>query len=213
MRRLPIFALVLAPFLPALGATAEDAGSAAEVPEASLQIAGAVVPAPETERDAATVLGYGPGGDLVTLRQGDGFLVCLADDPSDGRFHAACYHRDLEPFMARGRELRAEGMERAEVVATREKEIAAGDLPFPEGPAALYTVTGPAGCFDPETGELHGANRVYVLYTPYATAESTGLPTQEMTPGGPWIMATGKPWAHVMIVQSTEEPEASGDLD
>jgi len=211
MRHLSILVLALATLLPALGATAEDAGGAAEPPETSVQIAGAVVPAPEAERDAATVLGYGPGGDLVTLRQGDGLLVCIADDPSDDRFHAACYHRDLEPFMARGRELRAGGMERGEVVATREKEIAAGDLPFPDGPAALYTVTGPAGAFDPATGELHGANRVYVLYTPYATAESTGLPTKEMTPGGPWIMATGKPWAHVMIVQSVEEPGESED--
>ncbi|MDX1502233.1 MAG: hypothetical protein R3325_07705, partial [Thermoanaerobaculia bacterium] len=152
----------------------------------------------------ATVLGYDATGTLVTLRRGDGELVCLADDPSDDRYHAACYHRDLEPFMARGRELRAQGMQRDEVVATREAEIAAGDLAMPDGPRALYSLTGETGVFDPATGEAPGASRVFVIYIPYATEASTGLPPGPITDGAPWIMAPGKPWAHVMVVQRAE---------
>ena len=176
--------------------------AAAESPAtlAADQIAGAVSPAPEDMRAGATVLGFSPGGERVLLRQGEGDLVCLADDPSDERFHAACYFKALEPFMARGRQLRAEGKERDEVLETRAAEIASGKLEMPDGPSALYSLTGPAGSFDPATGEVTGANRTYVIYIPYATAESTGLSPQPAV-GTPWIMSPGQPWAHIMLTQ------------
>ncbi len=186
----------------------------AQEPPASTaeQIAGAVSPAPEEMRDGATVLGYAQGSELVTLRQGEGDLVCLADKPSDERFHAACYFKALEPFMARGRDLRAQGTERAEVLETRAAEIESGKLEMPSQPSALYSLTGPAGSFDPATGEVTGANRTYVIYIPYATAESTGLSPQPAV-GAPWIMSPGKPWAHIMLVQpaETEEDESEGE--
>ena len=175
------------------------------------RIAAAVSPAPPDQRDAATVLERAEDGTVNVLRRGDGDLVCLADDPSDERFHVACYHESLEPFMARGRALRAEGMERKEVQAIREKEIEAGTLEFPEGATALYSLTAPAEAYDPETGELEGATRVYVVYTPYATAETTGLVTEPMVPGAPWIMSEGKPWAHVMVVMPPPAAESSDD--
>lgn len=185
-----------------------SAASAQEVPaNAQEQIAGAVSPAPEGMRDGATVLGYAGGTELVTLRQGDGDLVCLADNPSDERFHAACYFKGLDPFMARGRELRAQGIDRAEVLETRAAEIDSGKLELPPGPSALYSLTGPAGSFDPVTGEVTGANRTYVVYIPYATAESTGLSPQPAA-GAPWIMSPGKPWAHIMLVQPAETDES-----
>jgi hypothetical protein len=70
---------------------------------------------------------------------------------------------------------------------------------MPDRPAALYSLTGPAGSFDPATGKIEGAAPLYVVYTPYATAESTGLQT-EATRGAPWLMNPGTPWAHIMIV-------------
>ncbi len=182
------------------------AAGAQAPPDAAQQITGAVSPAPEGMRDAATVLGYSESGEMVTLRQGEGDLVCLADKPSDERFHAACYFKALEPFMARGRELRKQGKERAEVLETRESEIASGKLEMPSH-SALYSLTGPAGSFDVATGEVTGANRTYVVYIPYATPETTGLSPQPAV-GAPWIMSPGKPWAHIMLVQpaETEEP-------
>ncbi len=182
------------------------AAVAQEPADAAQQIAGAVSPAPEGMREGATVLGYTEAGELVTLRQGDGDLVCLADKPGDERFHAACYFKALEPFMARGRELRAQGKERGEVLETREAELKSGKLEMPASPSALYSLTGPAGSFDPATGEVAGANRTYVVYIPYATAESTGLSPQPAT-NAPWIMSPGKPWAHIMLVQPAETEE------
>lgn len=164
------------------------------------QIIAAVHPAPESLRGGAKVLGYSEDGDLVTLREGVNELICLADDPSDSRFHVACYHASLEPFMARGRELRAEGKARNEVQATRLEEAESGKLTMPDHPAALYSLTGPEGSFDPATGTVEGASPLYVVYMPYATEETTGLSTSPAGPGAPWIMDPGKPWAHIMVI-------------
>jgi hypothetical protein len=38
-----------------------------------------------------------------------------------------------------------------------------------------------------------------VIYIPYATAESTGLPAKPGSPGMPWIMNPGTARAHIMI--------------
>lgn len=175
---------------------AAQAASGAASP-ADLQIAEAVSPLPEAMRSGATVLGYDGSGGLAVLRAGDGAMRCLADDPTDDRWHVACYHGSLEPFMARGRELRARGMEREELERIREEEIESGALPFPDHPAALYSLTGDPGSFDPETGRAPEARALHVLYVPYATPEGTGL-TVEPSRDRPWLMAPGRPWAHVM---------------
>src|SRR5262245_12910995 len=94
-----------------LTALAPQAAPAAAAPlSTDQQIASAVLAAPEERRADATVLGYDASGALVTLRKGTGDLICLADDPKDADFDVACYQKDLEPFMARGRELRAKGI-------------------------------------------------------------------------------------------------------
>ena len=125
-------------------------------------------------------------------------MVCLADQPMDERFSVACYHIDLEPFMSRGRALRAEGKGRAEVDQMRELEITNGTLAMPSQPTTLYVRYGPAGSFDVASGTAEGTQLRYVIYTPFATAESTGL-SLNPAPNTPWLMAPGKPWAHIMI--------------
>jgi hypothetical protein len=179
---------------------------AAQAPPAEDQIRGAVSPAPEDKRDGATVLGYDQEGRLIRLREGTGDLICLADNPSDERFHVACYHESLEAFMARGRALRAQEMERDEVRRIRGEEIAAGTLDMPTGPTALYSLTGAQGSFDKEASVVRGGNRVYSIYIPYATPESTGLPTEPISDGAPWLMSAGDPWAHIMVVQPSDPP-------
>lgn len=163
------------------------------------QIKAAIAPAPVEMQEGARVLGYSAEGELVTLREGTNDVICLADDPKDDRFHVACYHESLEPFMARGRELTAEGKSREEIQQIREDEANREVFKMPEAPAALYSFTGPVDSFDYETGELDGSGRLYVVYIPYATAETTGLSTTPAT-GSPWLMNPGKPWAHIMLI-------------
>ena len=176
----------------------------AQPPGPASQVAGALAAAPEDRRAGATVMGYTPAGELATLREGTNELVCLADKPGDDRFHVACYHRSLEPYMQRGRELRAEGVESADSFRIRHEEADAGTLAMPEAPAALYNLGGPLSVFDPATGEVAGANWVWVIYTPWATEETTGLPTTPQAPGAPWIMRPGTASSHIMIVQPRE---------
>ncbi len=176
---------------------AAQAGRAA-IPPAARQIEWAVEAAPERMRADATVLGYLPDGKFVTLRKGTGALVCLADDPNTPNHHVSCYHRDLDPFMARGRELRAEGKGANEVRAARLAEIKAGQLKLPTAPAVLYQFIAPPGSADPKTGAVKNGQYMSVVYIPYATSESTGLSVRPAK-GQPWLMDPGLPWAHIMI--------------
>jgi hypothetical protein len=172
-------------------ATAQTIASAEE------QIASAILAAPEERRAGAAVLGYDAQGKLVTLRKGSNELICLADKPSDNRYSVACYHKDLEPFMARGRELEAKGItgdERNEKY--RWKEIKEGTLPMPREPRMLYVLSGKG--YDAASGQVINGSIRWVIYYPFATAESTGLSTKSKR-GEPWLMDAGTAGAHIMI--------------
>ncbi|MEO1228159.1 MAG: hypothetical protein AAFZ18_04570 [Myxococcota bacterium] len=166
------------------------------LPSVEDQMAAALQAAPEDMRAAATVLAYRAGPTLARVRIGKGDLVCLADDPAKDGFQAACYHRELEPYMARGRALRAQGVLGQDNRAQRWAEIEAGKLVFPKQPRALYVLHG-AG-WDPATKEVKDAYLRWVVFTPYATPESTGLTTQA-SPSAPWLMFPGTAGAHIMI--------------
>jgi len=194
----------------ALAALAPSAVAAADAPPpAAEQIAAAVQAAPEGRREAAKVLGYDSAGQLVVLREGSNDLVCLADTPGDEGFSVACYHESLEPFMARGRELLAQGVTGEERMKRRWQEADEGKLAMPKAPATLYVLTGSG--FDPATGKVADPYLRYVVYTPWATPESTGLATSPSGPGAPWIMFPGTAGAHIMITppkEETKQPDA-----
>lgn len=163
------------------------------------QIQAALAPLPDSMQEGAGVLGYNQQGELITLREDSNELICLADNPEDERFHVACYHKDLEPFMKRGRELRAEGKSTGEVQEIRQEEIEAGGIPMPEKPMSLYSLTGKADAYDYSTNTLRQARPLYVVYIPYATESTTGLATSPVSRGAPWLMDPGTPWAHIMV--------------
>lgn len=189
--------LIPAPLLLLALAAQTPAAPPATVPPPDAQIAGAVQAAPADQRATATVIGFDTAGKHTTLRKGTGTLVCLADDPAQTGFSVACYHKDLEPFMARGRELAAAGTKgRGPAEDVRYKEIAAGTLKMPAAPTLLTIVQGSG--FDAASGTVAEAYTRWVIYTPGATPESTGLPTTP-GPGAPWLMFPGTPGAHIMI--------------
>ena len=167
-------------------------------PSPQRQIAAAVSTMPANLRANATVLGYNASGKLVTLRKGSNDMICLADDPAQKMFHVACYHRSLEPFMARGRELHARKASREAIDSIRLADVKGGRYAMPSKPAALYQYFAPRDSVNRETGVVKGASYLYVVYMPYATPATTGLPAAPLE-GGPWIMYPGKPWAHIMI--------------
>lgn len=168
-----------------------------DVAPAKAQIASALLAAPEERREDATVLGYEPESTLVTLKEGSNDLVCLADKPGDDTFSVACYHEDLEPFMARGRELLLQGITGVKRRDIRFDEIKNGELPMSREPRLLYVLTGSG--FDAVKGVVTEPYLRYVIYLPFATAESTGLSEEKGSPGAPWLMGTGTAGAHIMI--------------
>ena len=177
---------------------------AGDILPAKDQIAAAILAAPEGRRAEAGVLGYDAQGMLVTLREAGNDLLCLADNPKDDRFSVACYHRDLEPFMARGRELSAQGLKGDERHAARWKEVDGGKLSMPRQPRTLYVLIGSG--FDAASGQVTDAYLRWVIYSPYATPETTGL-TTDPSPGAPWLMWPGKAGAHIMISPPRKKKE------
>ena len=191
MRLLIIFPIILLLF--SLTSCAQD------IPNKEEQIAAALLTAPEDQREGATILGFDAKGNIVTLQEGTSNMICLADDPNKEGYNAACYHKDLEPFMTRGRELKAEGKGGGEIFNIREKEAKSGELKMPEKGATLHIRFGKEGVYNAETNTVDGTKLRYVVYIPFATSESTGLPTKPAVPGGPWIMDPGTHRAHIMI--------------
>jgi hypothetical protein len=169
------------------------------IPPADIQVKLAVLAAPVEKRDGATVLGYDPSGKLVTLRQGTNEMICLADDPAQKGFSVSGYHKDLEPFMKRGRELKAEGKSQADIIKIRDDEARAGKVSLVKQPSTLFVFSAKDEDVDMVTASVKNGYLRYVIYIPYATAESTGLPLKQDAPGMPWIMDPGTPRAHIMI--------------
>ena len=170
--------------------------AAAEVPSPEVQIAGAVLAAPAEMRDGAAVLGFDTQGARVQIREGKNEMICLATDPTKAAFNVACYHKDLEPFMALGRELLAQQVTGAKRNEIRFKEVEDGKLSMPKEPRTLYVLTGTS--FDAASGKVQDAYLRWVIYVPFATPQSTGLSTKA-SEGAPWLMAPGTAGAHIMI--------------
>lgn len=169
------------------------------VPAPEIQIKTALLACPEESRAQAMVYGYSEKGELIVLRKGDNGMICLADDPTTAGMNASCYHKSLEPFMERGRQLKKEGKNFQETFDIREQETKSGKLKMPTQPATLFSYTAPKEKFNAATGEVTDGYLRYVIYIPYATSESTGLPLAPTSPGMPWIMDPGTHRAHIMI--------------
>jgi len=165
---------------------------------AEIQIKSAVLAAPTELREGAKVYGYSGTGEFVTLREGSNGLVCLADDPNQKDFSVSCYQKGLDTFMARGRELKKEGKSSKEVFAIREAEAKSGKITIPKG-STLYVYTASDDKVNWGTGEVIEGYLRYVVYLPFETSETTGLPTKPEFEGQPWIMDPGTHRAHIML--------------
>lgn len=163
------------------------------------QIKMALQAAPVEAREGAHVYGFDDDGKFITLREGTNNFVVRSDDPNREGFEIVCYPKDVEPFMARGRELKAEGKNRGEIFAIREKEMMDGTLQKPGYGSTLQIYYGKDARYNAETGLVEGGAFRYVIYTPLATSLTTGLPEKPNGSGHPWVMFPGLYRAHIMI--------------
>lgn len=168
------------------------------IPATDIQIKMALLAAPGELQEGAKVYGYTSTGEFTTLREGSNGLICLTDDPSQKGFNAACYQKDLDPFMARGRELKREGKSSQEIFEIREEETKAGKIEIPKG-STLYVYSAAEEDINSTSGEVANGYLRYVVYIPFATSETSGLPTKPEFAGQPWIMDPGTHRAHIML--------------
>lgn len=169
--------------------------SGQDIPDKEFQIKSALMAAPEELREGAKILGFDKNGNMITLREGTNEMTCVADDPTKDGFSSAAYHKELEPYMMLGRELRAKGKSFQEIFEAREAAVKSGKITIPQG-SMLYVLSGK---YNTEADSLEDKYLRYVVYIPYATSKSTGLPLKEIAPGSPWIMDPGTHRAHIMI--------------
>ena len=170
-----------------------------EIMPKDIQIKTALLPAPDDKKEGAMVYGYDEDGEVVVLREGTNDLVCLADSPYNDGISVSCYFKELDPFMKRGRELKKEGKETMDIRKMRGEEVAAGTLKMPKAPSMMYIFYGTQENYDKTTGTLGEGQFRYVIYTPFATSESTGLPLKPFAKGMPWLMDPGTHRAHIMV--------------
>jgi hypothetical protein len=173
--------------------------SAQNIPSTDVQIKTAVLAAPSDKQAGAKVYGYAADGSFTIIRDGNNDFVCLADDPKKEDISVSCYQKDLNAFMERGRVLSKEGKNAKAIFDAREKEVKDGSLLMPKQPSTLYVLSGSKDNYDIATGALKNSYLRYVIYIPFATAETTGLPLKPDMPGMPWIMDPGTHRAHIMI--------------
>lgn len=190
-------------FAISFGATAQEQNK--EILPAEIQIKTAELAAPEDLRSGVMVYGYDTAGKMVVLREGSNNLVCLADDPNKPGISISCYAKKLEPFMKRGRELTAEGKSEMEKREIRKKESEEGKLELTDVPGMVYILNGEEENYNRSTGELKDGKFRYVIYIPYATVESTGLPARPEIPGMPWLMDPGTHRAHIMVTPADKK--------
>ncbi len=178
-------------------------GAQNNIPSTEWQIQTAVLAVPEEFSEGAKVYGYDINGKFIVLREGTNQYVCLADNPNKEGFETAGYHKDLDMFMARGRELKAQGKEFKEIFDLREKEVKLGTLKMPIRATLIVF----SGTVNAETNEIENQRVRYVVYIPFATSESTGLPASPKAAGHPWIMNPGTHRAHIMITPTYPKTE------
>lgn len=159
------------------------------------QIKLALLAAPEDQRAEATVYAY----DGTLLRKGSNQTVCLGDDPSREGLSVSSYHLSAQPFMERGWVLRKEGKSFQEVFDIREAEAKSKTLQLPDFGSTLFALVADEKDVNWATGEATNTYSRSVVYIPWATVESTGLPLAPPAPGLPWIMDPGTHRAHIMI--------------
>ena len=147
------------------------------------QIAEALLAAPESLRAGATVIARDTQGRPNIIRPGTTELVCETDGPQPG-FGVECYHTSFQGVMDWMSQRLAEG-------ARTFTEMFAGGGPEVEiSPGAMhYALVGPT---------RDEAISLMSINLPHATAESTGLPTEERL-DGPWLMWAGTSAAHIMF--------------
>jgi hypothetical protein len=178
------------------------------------EIAGAVLPLPEQLRSGSAVVRLNRAGFPESIRKGTNGMVCIADQPGDDTFDVRCYHESFISIVYRGFQLNAEGVKVGDAYDRIEAEIRAGKLTLPVQPTAGYRCLGPVSGVNASTNSLSNVSCWQSIHFPFRTAHEMGLMEmselpEELRSKMPYVMASGRYWAHVMI----EHPQAEASAE
>jgi hypothetical protein len=174
--------------------------AAQSTPPQSESIAAAVLPLPEALRNGAGVVRLDADLQPLTLRKSTNGMVCITDKPGDATFDVRCYQESFIPVVYRAFQL-GYSVSGEKV----EAEIKAGKLQITNQPTAGYRCLGPIDGYDPATNSVDSKIECWQsIHFPFRTAGEIGLPDEAEVPANlrlmiPYVMASGKYWAHVMI--------------
>ena len=158
-----------------------------ETDDRARMIEGALLAAPQSIRDGATVVFDAPHVPRVMLRQGSNDFICSANVAKTG-FLSYCYPKTLDPFWIRNEMLAADGKSGVEIGDALATDARSGKLNLVVG-ATTYEMGG---------ASQDSALPHMIVFLPNATEASTGLSTR-LDYTHPWLMWAGTPVAHVMI--------------
>lgn len=151
----------------------------------------ALVAAPGSQKDQATVIKWKSDHTYETLRKGTNRLVCYdrSGFPLQQPFSVQCTSIANLDRVAQNLKAEATGDRKKseEMLGAMEKE---GTRVKPEYGSMWHSVAGP----DRERAQRHHA----MIAVPGATTQSTGLP-ENGRQGGAWIMNAGTSTAHIML--------------
>jgi hypothetical protein len=184
--------------------------SAADAPSAAQEIATATLPLPAFMRDGAAVVRLDAKGMPQPVRSGSNGMVCIADKPGDDQLDVRCYNKDFIAVVYRGFQLRGQ-TPGAKVGERIEAEIKAGKIHLPPQPTAGYRCLGPIADYDAAANTYRPPVECWQsVHFPYRTAAELGLPDESQVSEAqkrmlPYVMSSGRYWAHVMIEHPDEK--------
>lgn len=150
----------------------------------------ALIAAPNSQRDQATVIKWKPDFTYDTLRKGTNRLVCYDRSglPLQQPFSVQCTSLSNVDRVAQN--LRAQALgDRDKSEAMLKEAEQNGTRVKPEYGSMWYSVAGPS--------QAQARPHHTMVAVPGATTQSTGLP-ENPRQGGAWIMNAGTSTAHIM---------------
>lgn len=170
-------------------------------------VAAAKLALPTAFQDSATVVSVAADGTETVVREGTSSLTCSVssrdDDNATNRLAVWCVPGPMRAVMDRARELRESGASREDGMAQLRSEVESGAVGGSSFPAVGYAFRGAADTYGKDVTEIEGESW-QLIGVPFATGESIGV-IEEPEGSMPWIMASGTPFAHIMVSGATDE--------
>ncbi len=170
-------------------------------------VAAAQLALPAALEDSVTVISVDAEGTETLVRQGSSDISCRVskgdDDGAANRLSVWCVPSAMRAMYVRGREIRETGVSREEGIAQLRAEMESGELDVSSLPQVGYAYRGAADTYGKDVASIEGTSW-QIVAVPFATGETLGV-IEEPEGSMPWVMASGTPWAHIMVSGASDE--------